>query len=71
MHLLFSSVPILIQFFLFLSAFTIEQALQKHFLSISLQVKNIETEIQNLEKERKKIHQKLEEQIYCKTTVRT
>ena len=40
----------------FLSSFTMEQALQKCFVSISLQVKNIETEIQNLEKEREKIH---------------
>ena len=43
-----------------------EQALEKCFVSISLQVKNIETEIQNLEREREKIYQKLRNKYIAK-----
>ena len=43
-----------------------EQALQKCFVSISLQVKNIETEIQNLEKEREEINKKLRNKYIAK-----
>ena len=40
-----------------------EQALQKCFISISLQVKNTETDFQNLEREREKINKKLRKKI--------